>query len=123
MKSQIDAWKVKVEKSQVSSRPATHATGPDVQVPIPANNNPAPPATALDTVEIDEKKDDEIANAGELKMKVSSDPQGLVRFSVSVPDIKEEDCPPVDLVLVMDRSGSMSTAVVGVDEDTQMVVE
>jgi len=115
LKSQIEAWKTKVEKAQVSS------TAEQVKVPAPCAA--AADILPLDAMEIDEKKNDGNKNVGDLEIKVLSDSEGLVRFSVLASDVKEEDCPPVDLVLVMDRSGSMGTAVVGVDEDTQMVVE
>jgi len=115
LKSQIEAWKAKVQKAQVSS--------PAAQIAAPASFPIASDVIPLDAMEIDDKKVDGNKNSGDLEINVLSDSEGLVRFSVLASDVKEEDCPPVDLVLVMDRSGSMGTAVVGVDEDTQMVVE
>jgi len=122
LKSQIEEWKIKVEKAQVSS-PTAQVNGPSAKVTVPASSLVSSDVLPIDAMEIDEKKVDRNENVGELKLNVLSDSEGLVRFSVLASDVKEEDCPPVDLVLVMDRSGSMGTAVVGVDEDTQMVVE
>jgi len=122
LKSQIEEWKIKVEKAQVSS-PTAQVNGPSAKVTVPASSLVSSDVLPIDAMEIDEKKVDRNENVGELKLNVLSDSEGLVRFSVLASDVKEEDCPPVDLVLVMDRSGSMGTAVVGVDEDNQMVVE
>jgi len=108
LKSQIAAWKTKHEKAQV---------------PGPASSPVTSYVLPLEAIDSDEKTDDGMKNVGGLELNVLSDSEGLVRFSVSAGEVKESDCPPVDLVLVMDRSGSMGTAVVGVDADTQMVME
>jgi len=103
LKSQITDWK----KKSVEVKAAA---------PVAAEILP------LDAIEIDEKKQENV-NVGGMEIDVSKDSAGIVRFSVHTSADQKEECPPVDLVLVMDRSGSMGTAVVGVDEDSQTVVE
>jgi len=78
-----------------------------------------PPAKEEEKVDADSTSPEDIA----IDVNATVDRQGLVKISVLAEESQVNVCPPVDVVLIMDRSGSMSTACVGVDEDTGTVQE